>query len=193
MLDEPRVLKNPCKPDEDWRNCACDQHFIKPNHGFFILPDTWMPIYEHVPIFSPGVISDCFVDILMPSYLHLEWKPSKALVSWKNKLFKAIWRGTSTGGNYSSFEPHYSIFHRQRLVTFCSNLRQYCDAKFSGYGECDSEACREMRKVYGQPSYMSMEDQQAYKIIIDIDGSTYSGRYPLLLFSGSVIMKIGIF
>lgn len=50
-----------------------------------------------------------------------------------------------------------------------------------------------MSKTYNKPSFMSMEDQQAYKIIIDIDGSTYSGRFPSLLYSGSAIMKIGIF
>lgn len=33
-----------------------------------------------------------------------------------------------------------------------------------------------------------------YKIIIDIDGNTYSGRFPILLISsGSIVFKAGVF
>ena len=36
---------------------------------------------------------------------------------------------------------------------------------------------------------MSMKKQDIYKIIIDIEGNTYSGRFPHLLSTGSAIFK----
>lgn len=38
-----------------------------------------------------------------------------------------------------------------------------------------------------------MQDQLKYKILIDIDGNTYSRRFPEVLSSGSVVMKIHSF
>ena len=40
---------------------------------------------------------------------------------------------------------------------------------------------------------MSMTHQAYSKIIVDIDGNTYSGRFPKILCLGSVILKISIF
>lgn len=71
-IDELRVLKHPCnktviKVEDD---CYCDQGYVKPQHGFFLHPTIWEPTTELVPIFSPGTLSACFRDILIPSKQH---------------------------------------------------------------------------------------------------------------------------
>ena len=63
-------------------------------------------------------------------------------MTWKQKEFKAIWRGSSTGGDvgdafckYPGFNPgvtHFSQFHRQRMVGLCAKI-DHCDAVFSSY------------------------------------------------------------
>ena len=56
-----------CREDEDWRDCACDKGFKIPEHGMFIQSGNWFPIREKVPIFSPGSVPECFLDIVYPS------------------------------------------------------------------------------------------------------------------------------
>lgn len=38
-----------------------------------------------------------------------------------------------------------------------------------------------------------MKEQLKYKIILDIDGNSYSGRFPLVLSMGSAIFKLHTF
>lgn len=40
---------------------------------------------------------------------------------------------------------------------------------------------------------MYIEKQVRFKVIIDIDGNTYSGRFPRILSTGSAIIKIYVF
>ena len=192
-LDEPRIMKNRCPTDAEWQSCACDRDYQIPAHGFFLKPATWSPIHEKVPIFSSGTIASCFSDILMPSSLHLEHKAFNAPdIDWRDKRFKAVWRGTTTGGSFSDDSLHYSLFHRQRLVALCSAIDE-CDAKFSSYYQCRQDICDAMRREYGETDFVPLDHQFQNKIIIDIDGNTYSGRYPLLLASGSAVFKVAAF
>ncbi len=51
-----------------------------------------------------------------------------------------------------------------------------------------------MKKVFGPTNCIPMTRQYINKIIIDIDGNSYSRRFPFLLWSsGSVIFKIKVF
>ena len=50
-----------------------------------------------------------------------------------------------------------------------------------------------MEEKYGKPNFMTMSQQFKNKIIIDIDGNTFSRRFPFFLRSGSVIFKIATF
>lgn len=159
-----------------------------------------------MPIFSSGTVPECFADILMPSPHHVKEHFFNARIRWEDKQFKAIWRGASTGGNYEPTrgfrlcppvpfeqgEPHYSKFHRQKLVGLCKNNSD-CDAKFSKYSQCSPQNCEAMRQEYGEISCIQMDNQAINKIIIDIDGNTYSRRFPYLMATGSVILKVAAF
>jgi hypothetical protein len=58
----------------------------------------------------------------------------KDVTPWSKRSFKAFWRGMATGGNFGlgGDIPHFSLFHRQRLITLCKNIPD-CDAKFTGF------------------------------------------------------------
>lgn len=194
-LDEPRIFKNDCS-DSNWENCACDSNFNYTGHGFFVSPATWAPIQKKkLPIFSSGTLPQCFNDILMPSHLHMQASSgySSNELPWSSKQFKAFWRGSSTGGFFHQSSPHYSNSHRHRLVSACSKLKD-CDAHFSGYLQCDASECKAMQDEYGPPNHVPMNQQYNNKIILDVDGNTYSSRFATLLFSsGSAIFKASLF
>ena len=50
-----------------------------------------------------------------------------------------------------------------------------------------------MRKRYGRGNLIDMNMNTRFKIIVDIDGNTYSGRFPVVLSSSSVVFKIAVF
>lgn len=128
----------------------------------------------------------------MPSDYHLNARPPSRRFSWKDKVFKAIWRGSATGGLYNSFIPDFRDYHRQRLVSLCANISN-CDAKFTGYGTC-GDVCYAMKIYYGRSArQIPIWSQSVAKIMIDIDGNTYSGRFPQLLYLGSAVFKIKAF
>ena len=58
-------------------------------------PYKWMPIYEHLPIFSPVTLPECFGDILIPPKYSLRTKKIINNFTWKDRQFKAIWRGST--------------------------------------------------------------------------------------------------
>lgn len=70
-IDEPRVLKGDCEKSADWKRCACDANFTDFNHGYFIRPCNWQPIYEKVPVLSAASIPQCYLDIIIPSRYHV--------------------------------------------------------------------------------------------------------------------------
>lgn len=48
-----------------------------------------------------------------------------------------------------------------------------------------------MNKTYGlAKKFITLKDQSKFKVLIDIDGNSYSGRFPSLLSTGSAVMKI---
>ena len=193
-LDEPRVVKNQCPSGTEWQPCACDKDCKIPNHGFFLRPSTWTPIDEKAPIFSSRTISSCFSDILMSSYLYLDRMTTSipSIVHWKEKIFKLFWRGSTTGAALKDNSLHYSLFHRQKLVELCSTIKE-CDAKFFSYHQCHPDICDAMRMEYGGPHFVPLVDQVRNKVILDIDGNSYSARFPQLLSSGFVVFKMSAF
>ena len=87
LADEPRVFNGNCtSPDQDWRYCACSPDFVKPTlpgHGVFLEKGGWRPHYEKVPVFSPTTIPNCFIDIVIVSYLHVEMTLNFLRKPWK--------------------------------------------------------------------------------------------------------------
>lgn len=197
-LDEPRILKQTCKKNLEfvhhWQDCSCDIRFTNRQHGFFIAPENFIPTNQKLPLFTGATIFECFDDIIIPDELHFTWHTTTLTdIPWTNKTFKAVWRGSTTGGGYRTGDGHdFKQYHRQRLVNACAGIAD-CDAKFSAYIQCDPMLCNQMEKEYGPADFVPLNIQLRNKVIIDIDGNTYSARFPLLLSSGSVILKAHVF
>lgn len=70
--DRPRVYKHNCEKPEDYPKCACDSNFTVPPHAIFIQTPGYL-MNDKVPIFSQCTISECYLDILFPAYLHFDY------------------------------------------------------------------------------------------------------------------------
>lgn len=75
------------------------------------------------------------------------------------------------------------------MVEWCHNITA-CDAGFNLFVQCNQEACAGMKSFYGQSSSV---DFMSEKLVIDIDGNSYSGRFPYLLEAGAVVLKISAY
>ena len=61
------------------------------------------------------------------------------------------------------------------------------------YVLCSPDICEKMRKSYGEPECALMENQSVNKLIIDIDGNSYSRRFPTLMATGSVGLEMATY
>ncbi|KAM0752829.1 hypothetical protein T439DRAFT_323438 [Meredithblackwellia eburnea MCA 4105] len=71
----------------------------------------------------------------------------------------------------------------------------YFDFKFLGEPtQCaDPEACAEFKKEHAWSPWMSQDDQNKYKYVIDVDGNGWSGRFHRLMNSSTMVLKSTIF
>jgi hypothetical protein len=70
-------------------------------------PKSWYATQRLLPVFSSAKIPECFSDILVPSPFHVNTLQAKFILDgnihpWKNKVFKAFWRGAMTDGRFES-------------------------------------------------------------------------------------------
>ncbi|GAA6021125.1 hypothetical protein JCM10207_003377 [Rhodosporidiobolus poonsookiae] len=72
---------------------------------------------------------------------------------------------------------------------------EYLDVKFQGYPQqCgDEAACAKFEREFEWDGYMSEEEQNQYKYVIDVDGNGWSGRFHRLMASNSLVLKSTIF
>ncbi|GAA5941976.1 uncharacterized protein JCM15063_004260 [Sporobolomyces koalae] len=71
----------------------------------------------------------------------------------------------------------------------------YLDIKFQGRAQqCgDAESCARFEKDFEWDGFMSEEEQNQYKYVIDVDGNGWSGRFHRLMASNSLVLKSTIF
>ena len=86
-----------------------------------------------MPVFSAGILPECFADILIPSGFHIIERPMKE-VPWNSKTFKVFWRGGSTGMNLDSGNECDVVewakdpvdlyrYHRIKLINLCRKIK----------------------------------------------------------------------
>ena len=66
--------------------CSCDKDYEIPGHSFFKKPCIWPVTNVKMPIFSSGILPECFADILVPSQYNAEQHNNikiKDVVPWK--------------------------------------------------------------------------------------------------------------
>ncbi|KAJ7641129.1 glycosyl transferase family 90-domain-containing protein [Roridomyces roridus] len=155
------------------------------------------------PMLSMARISPCFSDILYPSeyFYSRSWWSAKYSheddIPWSNKTAKLYWRGMSTGGMIRG--NNYHTFMRFKLVSLGRAHPDLLDVKFTRFAEtlcleeegCDRAAVAEAYNITEAPE--PREDGYAFRYAMDVDGTTFSGRFLALLRSGSLVFKATLF
>lgn len=72
---------------------------------------------------------------------------------------------------------------------------EYLDVRFQGHPQqCgDADACARFENEFEWDGYMSEEDQNSYRYVIDVDGNGWSGRFHRLMASNTLVLKSTIF
>ncbi|KAJ7162448.1 glycosyl transferase family 90-domain-containing protein [Mycena filopes] len=153
------------------------------------------------PMLSMAKISPCFADILFPGEYHYErswWYGDYKFednVPWEAKESKIYWRGMSNGGMILG--DNYRHFARFKAVDLARAHPALMDVAITTFAEtlceagCDREAVIKEYNIseVGEPR----ENLYRYKYALDLDGTTFSGRFLGLLRSASLVFKSTIF
>ena len=194
----------------------CQETMYRDLHGLFLTPATFSTTNTLVPVFSQGGPST-FQDIFYPTPYYLGSSGSynaDADGPFHEKQNRLYWAGSSTGGN-----AHYDTYrrmHRHRLIEFANNndrpivlLRETEPNKWTQYEDkmgsvsdlfdvkfttfwCEdpgTPACEEQASHYRITKPEPQEASYGSKLVIDLDGNSFSGRYYRLLRSRSAVLK----
>jgi hypothetical protein len=94
---------------------------------------------------------------------------------WTNKTAKVYWRGSCRLG---------AGLNRKRFVKKAAARTAQTYMQVSPVGTC--------HKINGDPNPSPPEDSMKYKAVFDIDGNSWSERFPRLMCYNSAIVRIGI-
>lgn len=197
----------------------CMSPSLKETYGFFDRPNAFSIVHDLFPIFSQSKLSS-FQDILYPSpwywYGKVTYHESSDM-PWASKKDALYWRGSTTGG--FSRDGGWRRQHRQRCVQKLNALdtakilvrpttpdatwqvqevprpdyKSLIDVAFSHIGQCDKGDCDAQREFFTLAEPASQDAAWASKLLLDVDGNAFSGRFYAFLRSGSLPLKLAIF
>ncbi|KAL7555158.1 hypothetical protein ACHAWF_018816 [Thalassiosira exigua] len=108
---------------------------------------------------------------------------------WSSKLNKAVWRGSTTyNGHYKGLPLDKTP--RGSLVRLSMERPDLVDAGFHKLIQQYISQEEELSNQTILTERMHFDDQMNYRAIFDVDGNNWSGRFPSLLCTNSVIIKI---
>ena len=110
---------------------------------------------------------------------------------WDAKIPKGIWRGSTTGVQRFT-RDNWRDQARTKLVKYCMEHEDICDAAISGIVQAEEDAAEEMRQelLVGENYMMSSDEQGRFKYAIMMDGnSAPSSRTVTTLGQTSAILK----
>ncbi|KAK5666992.1 hypothetical protein QVD99_006211 [Batrachochytrium dendrobatidis] len=139
-------------------------------HGYLQWPMSNIYTRMLLPILSQSRISNCFKDILIPSiyYYHLYAGGSSQADSypWQNRLPKAYWRGSTTGGWNQN--GNWKTFHRMRMIDAIQKKPELYDVALTDAIQCEPDDCNEMTKQFHMVSHEPFETVYKYKYALDV-------------------------
>ncbi|KAI9889046.1 MAG: F-actin-capping protein subunit beta [Vezdaea aestivalis] len=190
----------------------------RPDHGFVRSPATAKIGQDLKPVLSPAKLSS-FQDILFPSIYR--WNSVNDYnetddIPWADKKNMFYWRGSTTGGMASNEE--WEHFHRQKFVDHIrshkevglysrheesgrwepttGSMRDFeklIDVNFTAIIQCRQDECVNQREHYGLDYRRPPEHMWKNKLVFDLDGNSYSGRFYDLMRSRSAVLKQALF
>ena len=176
-----------------------NQTFYIKNSYYLVSIDDSFSTDKKIPVLTFAKAKDSF-SICIPDcealwgYNLIDTKLTKGMKQYpfENKIEKAFWRGSTTGGIFTP--ENWKIFPRSKLALFSSQNKDICDAKFTTIVQTSNQdhvtLKEQMSRIGILDSTVSIEDHLAYKYLIDIDGNscTYSRLYWILK-SNSLCLK----
>jgi len=188
-------------------------------HGFLSSPSTFSYTQHLVPVMSTAKFST-FQDIIIPGSSYFQggfagYNESKD-VPWDQKKDAIYWRGSNTGGHWT--QGSWKTGHRQRFVNFTnspdadikllketddgkwmaykstmSEQQEKFNAEFTGFIQCDYEDCKAQEEHFHTTERDNTEAANQYKIVYNVDGNSFSGRYYRFLKSRCLVFQQELF
>jgi len=123
----------------------------------------------------------------------MQFQKQSKIYPWSRKINKAVWHGGTTCNpiykELSSFLNVISNIPRGKLVQMSMLHPTLIDAAFTKFNQEEGRK-EELRNTTLLKKRMPFDDQMKFKAIIDIDGNDWSSRFPKLLCTNSVIIKV---
>jgi hypothetical protein len=198
----------------------CELHSME---GFLLSPESLHLTHSLLPIWSqakPTLFNDLIFP--SPYYIvraneYVEDEDP----DWDSKVDQLYWAGAATGGHMT--KANWMHLQRQRLTMITQNDSQLqthllrkqepgpwmpYDAKISEVsslfstrivgttGQCEHAACSAQKETFGIGIQEVKDDfaaAYAHKILLDMDGNSFSGRFYRLLRSKSMVIKQTLF
>jgi len=109
-------------------------------------------------------------------------------VRWEDKIGKAVFRGSPTGGIYDV--PGWREKPRAVAALLSKEHPELLDAAFTSLEVQTTDAARgEMEALGLRGERLSLDEQLRYKMILNLDGNSLADRFPVQLAGNSVILK----
>ncbi|RPA88186.1 hypothetical protein BJ508DRAFT_410060 [Ascobolus immersus RN42] len=200
---------------------VCLRPSLARTHGVFVRPNAYNVAQYLLPILSQSKVNT-YADILYPSPWYwankAPYDPASDRTPYSEKESKLFWRGSTTGsfsrarswqhshrqifiGALHSYGPDkdakdFLVYDQNYAVNAITRVsqRSLYDVGFNHVGQCDPEDCEEQRIRFGplKPS-ASFADSWKNKLLLDLDGNAFSGRFYAFLKSKSAVLKMAVF
>ncbi|KAM0791241.1 hypothetical protein ACM66B_005720 [Microbotryomycetes sp. NB124-2] len=197
----------------------CDHPSFQPIHGFSAWPGPRPGLLYPLFTFTKTA---WHADLLMPPIDQYD-RPLGNDPDWEEKKHdRMVWRGTTTGADLTikHMRDYSQRMRLVRLPTQAGNLtvqvapkddddrigfvenfehpardlgKSYFDVKFLDKPQQCGDACDEIQREFEWDKWMSNDEQNEYKYVIDVDGNGWSGRFHRLMSSKSLVFKSTIF
>jgi hypothetical protein len=121
------------------------------------------------------------------------WSPEREILfppiafNWNEKIEKAFWRGSPTDGPYGFFD--WDCRPRARLVLSARYHNALIDASFIAPTALNAYMTQWLKNLHLFSSFITPEQQAAYKYLISLDGKSSPSSFEWQLFSQSLIFK----
>ncbi|KAH9203152.1 hypothetical protein DL95DRAFT_321962, partial [Leptodontidium sp. 2 PMI_412] len=192
-------------------------------HGYLSSPSTFSYTPSLIPMLSTAKFSTFSDIMIPSSYYFqsdISFYDESADVQWDHKKDIVYWRGSGTGGRWT--HGSWKMGHRQRFVNFTNTpsapvsllhksrngkgdeewsehrttmaeIKDKFLVKFSGFIQCDDADCKAEEEFFGKAAKGQNNDADAYKILYNLDGNSFSGRYYRFLKSNSLVFMQALF
>ncbi|KAK3336301.1 hypothetical protein B0T19DRAFT_471411 [Cercophora scortea] len=212
----------PFVQDVEGSKDLCQHPELASSHGFLMGPTTFRQMRTELPLLSQAAPHP-FSDILYPStHYGLKTSLYKQIKdrSWSRKKNAVYWAGSSTGGVWTPTTWRHG--HRQRLATLGlqhnNNAFTYLHTSpnipflttinttnplppslfaitLTKIVNSATPAVHAAQESFFHPPHSPDPDNRAlrYRLALDIDGNSYSGRFYRLLASRSAPLKMTVF